>query len=151
LIDKLQKIELGFQVIVAGFDWNADGHIFTVEHPGVPISHDVAGWKAIGVGEFGVQNTLITHSVSQNMELARVLYHTCEAKFVSESALGVGRYTQVKIPVPGVEDDALILSEEFVSVIRRAWEEEGRPRVPSGLVDVIREQLAKRPLRTEGQ
>jgi hypothetical protein len=146
LAEELKKVDLGFEVIIGGFDWNMDGHIFTVRNPGVAFNYDVTGWAAIGIGEYGVANTLLSHSFNSEMELARVLYHVCEAKFVSESASGVGHYTQVKIPVPGAKDDAAILADESVAIIRKAWEDEGRPRVPRGLVDIIRRELAKRTI-----
>jgi 20S proteasome alpha/beta subunit len=146
LAERLNSVDLGFTVLVGGFDWNMDGHIFTVDNPGVAANYDVAGWAAIGSGEYGVASTLLGQSFNPQMDLARAVYHACEAKFVSESAPGVGHYTQVKIPTPGVKDDAAILADESVAIIRKAWKEEGRPRVPRGLVDVIRRELAKRTI-----
>jgi 20S proteasome alpha/beta subunit len=133
LVEKLEGVDLGCQLLVAGFDWVGDGHIFTVENPGVAKNHDFAGWASIGSGAYSAIGTLLYHSVNYEMQLARVLYHVCEAKFMAESAPGVGKHTVVKIlnstmPVKQPSE----LSEDFIAKIRNDWEREGRPRVPTG-------------------
>jgi len=144
LTEKLERVDLGCQLLVAGFDWAGDGHIFTVENPGIGHNHDLAGWASIGSGAFSAISTLLHHSVNHEMELARVLYHVCEAKFMAESAQGVGRHTVVKVlnattPIQAPSE----LSEDFIATIRSDWEKEGRPRVPKSTLDGIRLLLRK--------
>jgi hypothetical protein len=88
LVDELNSVDLRCQVLVAGFDRDGDGHIFSVENPGIGKNHDPVGWASIGAGGYSATSTLLHHSVNFEMELARVLYHVCEAKFMSESAAG---------------------------------------------------------------
>lgn len=90
----------------------------------------------------GAVGTLLHHSVNSNMELARVLYHVCESKFMAESAPGVGKYTDVMVLDPGVPiKQGCELSDDFVNAIRADWEEKGKPRIPQTTLDNIRKQL----------
>lgn len=144
LAERVERVDLGCQFLVAGFDWAGDGHIFTVEHPGVARNHNVSGWASIGSGAYSAISTLLHHSVNYEMELARVLYHVCEAKFMAESAGGVGKHTVVKVlnaatPVKAPSE----LSEDFIAAIRSDWEKEGMPRVPKSTLAEIRTLLEK--------
>jgi 20S proteasome alpha/beta subunit len=146
LVDELRAVDLGCQVLVAGFDWTGDGHIFTVEHPGIVRNHDFSGWASIGNGAYSAISMLLFHSVSYDMELARVIYHVCEAKFMAESAPGVGKHTVVKVMKP----DMLVatpseLSSDCISKIRDEWESQGKPRIPTSALDGIREILETHP------
>jgi hypothetical protein len=79
------------------------------------------------------------------MELARVLYHACEAKFMSESAPGVGRHTVVRVANSSERMDPYEASEELIASIRDAWERAGKPRVPAGFVEHLRKAIKKYP------
>jgi hypothetical protein len=147
LMDELRRVDLGCQFLVAGFDWAGDGHIFTIEHPGIARNYDPVGCAAIGSGANAAISTLFHHSVNHEMDRARVLYHVCEAKFMAESAVGVGKHTVVKV-VGGQfgASDPYQLSEEFISGIRTSWEQEGKPRIPSKLTGEIESLLRKHPV-----
>jgi len=138
LTERLASVDLGCQFLVAGFDWAGDGHIFTVENPGIARNHDLAGWASIGNGAMTATSTLLYYSVNYTMELARALYHTCEAKFMSETAPGVGKHTVVKIMNAGTGGKTPSeLSEEFIARIREDWDKFGRPRAPKSALDGI--------------
>lgn|ERR1035438_1372909 len=145
LVEDLKQVTLGCEFLVAGFDWNGDGYIFSVAHPGIVKNHNMCGYEAIGTGAYNSLATLMHHSVNQEMELARVLYHVCEAKFMAESADGVGRHTHVKVAASGTKMDAYELSSEFIDSIRNAWEKDGRPHVPSGLIGELECELKRHP------
>ena len=146
LVEKLGQVDLGCQILVAGFDRDGDGHIFTVEHPGIARNHDLAGWAAIGSGAFSAVSTLLLHSVNYEMEVVQVLYHVCEAKFMAESASGVGKYTIAKVISPKIPTDpAADLSQEVIAAIRDDWERDGRPRIPKSTISGLRKLLYKKP------
>jgi hypothetical protein len=144
--DRLASVSLGCDLLIAGFDNIACGHVLTVEHPGIVRNHDPVGWAAIGSGTFSAAGSLLHHSVNSEMELARVLYHVCEAKFMAESASGVGEHTTAMVIRPRVPlKEHCELSDAFISGIRGDWEREGKPRVPKGTLEYISEQLKKFP------
>jgi hypothetical protein len=142
---RLERVNLGCEFLIAGFDWNGDGYIFSIIHPGVIRNHNACGYESIGSGAYNALATLMHHSVNQQMELARVLYHVCESKFMAESADGVGKHTHVKVARGSGKMDAYELSEESITGIRFAWEKEGKPRVPRGFIEHLEEQLRKHP------
>ena len=148
--EDLLAVNLGCEFLVAGFDWNGDGYIFSVEHPGIVRNHNVTGYASIGVGAYSAVSMLLHHSVNYEMELARVLYHVCEAKFMAESAPGVGKHTVVKIATSTGRMDAYEASTELIGGIRTAWEREGKPRVPSGFVEHLRNTLKRHPSISNG-
>ena len=141
LADRIDDVTLGCELLIAGFDWNGDGYLFTVEDPGVVNNQNVCGYYAIGSGSYSALATMMHHSVNQEMSLARILYHACEAKFMAESAEGVGRHTHVKVARAGGKMDANELQAGAIDSIRRAWEEEGKPRIPHNLVEQLEKQL----------
>src|ERR1022692_4908149 len=91
------RVDLGCQFLLAGFDHDGDGHILTVENPGIVKNHDPVGFWAIGSGALSALGILFFHSMRGELPLPEVLYHICEAKFMAESAIGVGKQTNVRI------------------------------------------------------
>lgn len=149
LMDKLEQVSLGCELLIAGFDWNGDGCIFSVVTPGTAKDHNMCGYEAIGTGAYSAQATLMHHSINQEMKLASVLYHVCESKFMAESAEGVGRQTHVKVAFGDAAMDSYELSGESIDGIRRAWELQGRPRVPPGLIEELEGGLRQHPARAK--
>ncbi len=145
LKEKLAAVDLGCELMVAGFDFAGDGFIITVQHPGKAINHEVTGWAAIGSGAYGATSTLMFHSVNQDMRLAQVLYHACEAKFMAESADGVGKHTRVKVAMGGRKMDPYELDHDGINQIRMVWERDGRPRLPPDIIAALDRELMKYP------
>jgi hypothetical protein len=145
LMEKLEQVNLGCEFLVAGFDWNGDGYIFSVMHPGTAKNRNVCGYEAIGTGAYNALAILMHHSVNQEMKLAQVLYHVCEAKFMAESADGVGRHTHVKVARGVNKTDPYELSGQFIDLIRETWEKDGKPRLPNGIINTLDRQLDKLP------
>jgi hypothetical protein len=143
--EKLAQVNLGCEFLIAGFDWSGSGYISSIANPGTVKNHNMCGYEAIGTGSYSALAALMHHSVNQEMGLARVLYHVCEAKFMAESADGVGKTTHVKVAWGKTKMDASELSQGFIAGLRNAWEKEGRPRVPSGLLAEIDGHIRKHP------
>ncbi|MFZ0760363.1 MAG: hypothetical protein WAM69_10475, partial [Candidatus Sulfotelmatobacter sp.] len=92
---------------------------------------------------------LFFHSMRGDLPLARVLYHICEAKFMAESALGVGKHTTVRILTHDSNQwDHTELNEASIESIRTVWEREGKARVPQAAIVVFERELAKLPAIT---
>lgn len=145
LIGRLNDVNLGCEFLIAGFDWSGHGYVFSIEHPGIARNHNVTGYAAIGSGAFGAISSLLFQSLNYEMELAKVLYHVCEAKFMAESAIGVGRHTHVKVAKSGGRMDPYELSDQLMTAIRGDWEEYGKPRVPQGTIERLRHYLVEIP------
>lgn len=142
----LMRVDLGCQFLLAGFDVDGDGHILSIENPGVVKNHDPVGFWAIGSGAFSALSALFFHSMRFDMPLAKVLYHVCEAKFMAESAFGVGKHTTVRIVTCDSEvSDTNELKEEMIENIRNAWQGDGRPRVPLWAIQKLEEMLKQFP------
>jgi len=145
----LMQVDLECQFLVAGFDRDGDGHILTIENPGTVRNHDPVGFWAIGSGANSALGILFFHSVRGDLPLARVLYHVCEAKFMAESALGVGKHTTVRVlTYDSREWDHTELNEASIETIRNVWEKEGKARVPPAAIAAFERELAKLPAIT---
>jgi len=92
----LEEVSLQTQFLVAGFDpQTLTPSIFEVSKLGDFISHDVTGFWAIGSGQHSALSSLFFHSFGKILDLPAAIYHVCEAKFMAESAVGVGKATSV--------------------------------------------------------
>jgi len=142
----LTRVDLGCQFLLAGFDRDGDGHILGVENPGLVKNYDPVGFWAIGSGAMSALGILFFHSVRSDLPLSRVLYHVCEAKFMAESAFGVGKHKTARVLThDSKESDNSELAEELIANIRRAWEHGGAPRVPHPAINKLEEALTKLP------
>jgi len=133
---QIEAISFNLEFLVCGFDKDMNPHIFTVSDPCKTIEHSIPGFHAIGAGYFSALSTLYFHRFKPGLQLARGIYHICEAKFMAESAVGVGSATNVFIIH---KSGALeLIDSQLVEEIRNAWMQEGRARVPSGIEATIK-------------
>jgi 20S proteasome alpha/beta subunit len=93
LVKKIEKAKLGCSFLVCGFDARGDAHIFTVSDPGEAKSFDDVGYWAIGSGQTNALAALMNRRFSPALDLQTSIYCLAEAKFLAESATGVGRQT----------------------------------------------------------
>jgi 20S proteasome alpha/beta subunit len=100
LINKMAGFKLEVSLLVAGFDSNKKGYIFSVDDDqvrGRPQRQDITGWHAIGSGAGGAMYMMAYRALSPSMPLRAVLYYAVEAKYFGEKASGVGVKTDVLI------------------------------------------------------
>jgi hypothetical protein len=123
-------------LLVAGFDTDGPGHIFSVDHPGVESGHDIVGFHAIGTGSYYALTMLHSHcrDVSHSDPLDRVVYRVAEAKFMAENDAHVGKSTTL-IRWENNDNPRFVLEKN----IRKLWNRVGRPRIPKGIGDKIKE------------
>jgi hypothetical protein len=101
MLRKIGEVDLNTDFLVAGFGKDGDGHIFVLDSEGATKSCDAAGFWAIGSGSYNALSTIfhhVRHSGFNRMgSLRNALYVGLEAKFMAESADGVGEKTFVTV------------------------------------------------------
>ena len=140
LCRQIDQINFDCEFLICGFDKDKNPHIFTVSNPGIATEHSPPGFYAIGSGEFSALSTLVFHRFKSGMQLARGIYHVCEAKFMAESAVGVGSPTNALIIHNS--GDLELVDSRLIEEIKDAWTLEGKARVPSGIEETIKSKLA---------
>lgn len=97
----IRDYELPIDMIVAGFDVNGDGCIFTIHGngsgKGTAIRCDIPGFAAIGSGSTGALYMMYYRSLSPKLGVREALLGAVEAKYFGEQAGGVGESTDVYV------------------------------------------------------
>lgn len=129
LYHEIRSVALDADFIVFGYDAGGDRHIFTVSNPGNVQNNDIEGFAAIGSGGMVAQMTILGYGSTLPGDELKSLYRVCAAKFMAESAIGVGRVTGLiyfrKDGSAGAVDDS------DIRPIRELWQKEGKPHTPS--------------------
>ncbi len=100
--DKIQKYQLGLELILIGVDDRT--HISHITNPGLWRSYDNLGYCTLGMGERHADNVFAWYKYSSATPLKEALYITFEAKKKSEMAGGIGPTTDAFIIKPsGIE------------------------------------------------
>jgi hypothetical protein len=126
-------------LLIAGFDNNGPGHIFSVDHPGTHFSHDLVGFSAIGSGSYYALTMLHFHSMNTTscFDPANVvLYRVAEAKFMAENDSQVGKSTTL-IKWEINQKPNFVHERD----IRKLWNRAGKPRMPQKVEQKIRKIL----------
>lgn len=139
LYTRIKNIRLGCSFLVFGFDQLGQAHIFEVsEGANGDVTDkvmDEIGFWAIGSGQYSALSVLFFHEYSKTKEVPIAIYRVAEAKFMAESAQGVGKYTAVSIFKPDLT--ACFLGQAKLNEIKAAWEAEGAPRTPKNVEKAI--------------
>lgn len=121
---------------MAGFDKGKVPHVFTIEDPGIYANYDSLGFWAIGSGNQQALSSIAFASVDTNPTIEKTIYDLCAAKFMAESAEGVGLGTSIVIYEFG--QDHQTYGDESLEKIRNSWEQFGKPRRPEGIENLIK-------------
>lgn len=138
LLYQINTMTLSTSFLVAGFDPQGTPRIFTISDPGVFEYHDRLGFHAIGSGYVRALGALYS-TYDADLSTPDLIYRVCEAKFVAESAPGVGKKTFVVVVKPDGKHEAIF--PEGVEEIRRVYEAEGKPPVSSAARAAIASNL----------
>jgi hypothetical protein len=79
------------------------------------------------------------NTYNPNLSRDDLIYRVCEAKFLSESALGVGKRTVVLTIAPDGSYEGLW--PNLVEPIKEIWEQQGRPPVPQNACVIIKDTV----------
>lgn len=105
----LVDYNIGVEMIVAGLNKldRGEGHVYSITHPGILITHDPIGFVSVGIGAPIATYYLIGSGYTKSLSSDKVEQLVLEAKRRSEVAPGVGKGTTViKLPeekTPGKE------------------------------------------------
>jgi len=138
LWNKVHQFRIGCDFLVAGFDANKEAHIFTAEDPGICKSYGSLGFWAIGSGQQQALASIFFSfkDVNTNPVFESILYDLCAAKFMAESAEGVGEATNILVHRFG--ERPKFMPDAGVKAMRDAWEKHGRPRTPEGIAEIVK-------------
>jgi 20S proteasome alpha/beta subunit len=96
----MEAYRLELELLVAGFDRNGRGHIFSIsdyDNRGAARRHDIPGFQAIGSGSHGANYMMMYRSLSPPLPIRWALYLVLEGKYFGELASGVGSRTDLYI------------------------------------------------------
>jgi 20S proteasome alpha/beta subunit len=96
----IENHRLDLELLVAGFDRNGQGHIFSVsdyDNRGAARRFDIPGFQAIGSGSHGANYMMMYRAMSPALPIRWALYHVLEGKYFGEFAAGVGLRTDLYI------------------------------------------------------
>ena len=116
--ESIQSYLFPVSLIVAGFDKNKQGHIFSLEddyysgNRGAARRHDIPGFHSIGSGSHGATYMMTFRKASPSVPIREMLYYVAEGKYYGEFAGGVGLRTDLYIIRPGaahikIKEDAV--------------------------------------------
>ncbi len=137
---EILEFSLNADFLIYGFDEEGEGHIFTFEG-GITKSCDKAGMWAIGSGDYGALSTLFyfakQNRFNQNWDYPVALYAVLAAKFMAESAEGVGEDTFVTVN----EFNHLsgYVEEKFLAKFRKNWFRRHAPKWPLSAMHELEE------------
>jgi len=139
LCGEIEKVTLDLELLIYGYDEFRRPHIFTLLFPGVVRNFEEVGFWAIGIGQKSALSSLMFQSQNLNTPLGLTIYHVLEAKFMAESAYSIGKETFLCVYDRDWKCRYLMPSQ--LAMIRKRWNEEGKPRIPSGIAENIASEL----------
>ena len=129
LRQQIEHVDIGCEFLVFGFDEQQKPHIFHVGARGLVEDQTRTGFWAIGSGEYAAISALSFHDYSFRLGIAEATYYVCMAKFMAERA-DLGQQTEMGYMNP----DGSVFKID-AAVVRAIWEAEGKPQIPTNLVD----------------
>jgi hypothetical protein len=138
LHDRIDRFKFPIEFMLSGFDERGFPHLNHLDSQGSISCYDELGFWAIGSGAHSALSSLAFHVDKGNLppmpKVEQAAYFACEAKFMAESSVQVGKETMLTVyghgEVPG------IMSDTELNSIRKKWLKQGAPK-PS--VEVIKD------------
>ena len=134
LCDDIKQVSAECKFLVFGYDKDHTPHIFTVENPGIDEVQDKPGYCAIGAGQYAAEPVLTLFNQNEECTLRQSIINVCCAKFMAERVPGVGKSTHLFVKRQGYPMYGYV-GMDIVKEIRKAWELDGCPRVPTGILE----------------
>jgi len=144
MAQQIEDVTLGNTAfLVAGFSGSVEVSLFSIARTAYQkdaVDHDRLGFHAIGSGSTLALAAL--HATwHPDLTDVEMIYRLCEAKFRSEKASGVGRYTIVQILAP--DGTCASAAVERIEELRRIWRTDGSPPPPEKARKLIAEGFRK--------
>jgi len=137
MCERMEAIDPKCEFLVYGFDSQKRPHMFHVDNAGTDGVLDRPGFSAIGSGKWAAETILYYLGQSIDKTLEETIFNVCAAKFAAERAVGIGPHTYLYVK----RFNSTLFQWKFKMIddeIRKAWNEQGAPRVPDGIVEAIR-------------
>jgi hypothetical protein len=143
--NSIAGIQVGFDMLVYGFDKYGIARIFLVsspteENPSFITFVSDSRFASIGTGSYLADSTLYAYGQSPGLSLEETIYCVLSAKFLSESASDVGEYTYLKIMRPNGTCSRMDVDFIFKK-IKGHWEKYSKPRLLDRDVAIVRGAL----------
>jgi 20S proteasome alpha/beta subunit len=136
----LEAIEIDVQFLVCGFSPGGIPSIFSIDDQCLPKFYQKMGFHAIGTGDVVAMGMLYNTLSWDTSSVEETIYRVMEAKFVAETAPGVGKTTVVQL----LNDSGIgpIFTNRAISPIKIIWEKKGRPKLPKNALEAVKEMVA---------
>jgi hypothetical protein len=141
LLKKVLEFDLGFEMLVFGFDSKRRSRLVDIANPGVAIEHDSPEEWAVGAGFHAAMAALNARRAppTERNEIT-FIYRLCEAKFAAELAdAAVGKATSVTVWYP--DGQYSLILEKQIAVIRSLCARDSYRRIPRRATRVIGDML----------
>jgi len=139
--EEIDQYTIGVELLIGGFDDAGESHIFTVTDRGVIQYRDVVQKWAIGSGAWTAIGVLMRDPLLSFFTLDHVIYVACQAKFLAETALGVGKSTQAF--VFHKDGNAQLYQDDKLRPIKALWESEGQAPIPYEALKAINDLITQ--------
>jgi 20S proteasome alpha/beta subunit len=138
---QIDTTELGFELLIGGYDVLGTPHLMSVADPGEISHHTAYKFWAIGSGA----NAALSHYFSYEKPVftddhGKVFYRCIAAKFAAETAPGVGKAT-LFVVING--DGTVTTSPHHAEDLRSIWLVHGVPKEPQVCLTSAQAVLAK--------
>lgn len=128
LLQEVEDLKLNTEFLIVGFDSKRETpRLFSLSDPGIIEEHTALGFHAIGAGCVAALGSLF-NTFSNELSFHDLVYRLCEAKFLGESAYGVGQRTFVV--TADKKNGTQFIMPPDAEPIRRAWTRRRMPPIP---------------------
>jgi hypothetical protein len=141
VLEKTRKVGLDLQFLVSGFCEKKRPHIFTVNNPGIEEYYDKLGFWVIGSGQTNALGSLFAARIRHSTPITEIIYRACEAKFMAESAPGVGENTLAAVLRPLGGHRVLLVEEK--DQLKKIWRANLRIEPPKEAMESTKRILSK--------
>jgi len=150
LHDRIDKFKWSLEFLLAGFDKDGDAHLLGIATDGTVSSYSELGFWAIGSGSHAALSSLSFHVEHNNLCsycscAHNAVYFGCEAKFMAETSVEVGKEsTLVAIHKKNEREPQFFFNPE-VEQLKKSWLKYGAPKPCERVMKQIYDFMKKPP------
>lgn len=150
LHDRIDRFKFSLEFLVAGFDMDGDTHLYHIDSQGTISCYDDLGFWAIGSGAHAALSSLSFHIEHGNLCsycscVHKAVYFACEAKFMAETSVQVGKDgTLVSIHRKNEKETQFFFDDE-TQKIKKNWLKYGAPKPSDKVMTQIYDLMQQTP------
>jgi hypothetical protein len=138
--NKLAKFDLGVEVILFGYDDQSRPQLLELTSPGRISDAGVLGYAIVGSGFNMAASSLRMRPLDRSLE--DLIYRLLEAKFLAETATGVGKTTS--LVTVNRDGDLHRMTSHEINSVKIIWEKSRKAPIPEDAYQTIKASLAVR-------